>query len=287
MTELWKAIVIVFAFSYWLCLGQHTDLTAAEQHANATNARLAMVREAARDTYASTESSFICGTATMQEPCQASLRWLNAELPLAQTREDRVRVAEAHLGRMRKLRKLCKYGDTAVIAYYCLSAEAVLADETGINEEEYQIRFIDRQQMYGKWTLVSAEYRGKPHKEPELLDIDFTPGLVRFTNSHEASFFEFDSTATPKFIDFFGWDVPGFYGRRAVYEITVDTLVLCWTNDDTWAWSQRNTRPTGFDTSRNKDWIVYRLKRAASDKQNTESNNEQQDQGMAIIGDKP
>jgi uncharacterized protein (TIGR03067 family) len=234
---------------------------------------LALVRDAAREAYDYLEAAFSAGTVIIDQPCQASVRLLEAEMLLCKNRDEKVNVAEDHLHRLQKLRRLCTE-HFPIIAYYCVQAESILAAQSGINDARYRLKVIERQKLQGEWQLLRAEFRGRPVEDPKFKGIWFGAGTAHFSSSGSgygwSPFFEFDSTTTPMSIDFFARSPPAFHLQRAIYQVVGDTLVVCWHNDDT---SNGQTRPTGFDTEKNREWIVYYFERAASEEQNAVKEN--------------
>ncbi len=116
----------------------------------------------------------------------------------------------------------------------------------------------DPERLDGVWNTVSSEYRGAPDKLYAGVEFQFLGNQMVMTNFLQRYTMNFtvDSGSTPNRIDISSGDAnENEKTIKWIYELTGDTLKLCWNGN------HATVRPEAFKTDENSDSVLLVLER--------------------------
>ncbi len=219
----------------------------------AASPALRELRDIAERTFDETQASYESAEVAAFEVYQASKRWLEQELALAQTPEKKLTCHQAHLDRMRDMANFSLWR-TSEVEFYVAEAELTL--DKLHPEKAFAPTIQARQALQGEWEIVSADEDGTAVKKPDLksLTIVGRRGEFVFRLGAVRALITLDPTTTPPLFDVFGLSEAFPFGGHGIYKLDGDQLTLCW--------AASGDRPKQFATKPGDDTRLYVLKRA-------------------------
>jgi uncharacterized protein (TIGR03067 family) len=211
------------------------------------------LRDLAERAYDETESSYENSEVAAFEVYQASKRWLEQELAMIKSPDDKLKFHQAHLDRMRDLANFSLWR-TSEVEYYVAEAEQTL--DKLRPDPAFGPTILARQALQGEWEIVSADEDGAPVKKPDLktLTVVGRRGEFVFRLGSVRALITIDPTANPPSFDVFGLNEAFPFGGHGIYKLDGDRLTVCW--------AVSGERPKQFVTKPGDDARLYVLKRA-------------------------
>jgi len=202
--------------------------------------------------YDETLAYYETGEATPYEVYQASRRWLEQELALARSNEDRIAAQQAHLDRTQELANIALWRSSEVEFYV---AEAELMFDKLQPDPKFAAAIAARKVLSGEWEVVSAEEDGAALKKPDLksLTVIGRRGEFAFRLGTARALITLDPAVTPHVFDVFGFNEQFPFGGHGIYKLEAGQLTICWTAS--------GERPTEFVTRENDQARLFVLKR--------------------------
>ena len=123
---------------------------------------------------------------TMEDVCRWSRRWLDQELALAASDEDKLVAIKAHLGRIQHLAQH-ESRQIEVLEYYLTEAELMLAEIRP--DPKFEATVAARKALQGTWRVISAEQKGAKveSQEWEWDTIEVVGRKITLSSSREGS----------------------------------------------------------------------------------------------------
>jgi len=211
----------------------------------------------ARRAYESAVVSRQADTVVMEDVCRWSRRWLDQELALAMSDQDKIAAIKAQLDRIQYLARH-EFRQVVDLEYYLTEAELMLAEIRP--DPKFEAAVAARKALQGDWQVVSEATNGANVEPPDWDTVEITGRRIRLSSDALGSgwgLVTIDATAVPARLEFFGFIEDVGFGGRGIFKLEGGRLTLCLTEGENW--------PKDFSTHRDDGARLYVLKRKAHD----------------------